>query len=223
MTNLVQLSIPIPSNEAEDRAQSALDHARSVNIATAEQYENGAHELQAIKAKWKEIDDARKELKRPIDEAAKRIQAFFGKPLDFLAQAESIIKGKLVAYQNEQDRLRREEQRKADEAARRERERLEERAAKAAAAGKVDKADELQHAAAAIVAPVIQREAPKVAGLAMRETPKFEITDASKLPREYLMPDEQRIRKVVNALKLDANIPGIRVWLDKTPASRASI
>ncbi|HLF13209.1 MAG TPA: hypothetical protein VJA26_18570 [Gammaproteobacteria bacterium] len=257
MTNLVELSIPTPTNAAAERAQSALAHAQSMNIVTAEQYEAGAMELQAIKGKWREIDEARKQLVKPIDEARKRIQEFFGAPLAFLEKAEGIVKGKLTTFQNEQERIRREEQRKAEEAARKERERLEaqareterkarEKAAaerraaeEAAAAGRAEeaarlaeraaatenkaaeKAIELEQRAAAIVAPVIQREAPKVAGLSMRETPKFEIVDASKLPREYLVADESRIRKVVNALKMDANIPGVRVWMDKTPASRA--
>jgi hypothetical protein len=219
VTNLVQLSIPIPSNETETRAQAALDHARSVSIVTAEQYEAGAAELQAIKGKWKEIDEARKELKRPIDEAAKRIQSFFAKPLDFLAQAESIIKGKLVAYQNEQDRLRREEQRKAEEAARKERERLEARAAKAAADGRGDKAEQLAEKAATVVAPVIQREAPKVAGIKTREVWLFEVTDPAAVPNEYKVVDESRVRRVVQALKGDTSIAGVRVWKENAIAA----
>lgn len=221
MTNLVQLSIPIPSHEAEERAQRALDNARSVNIVTVEQYEAGAAELQAIKGKWREIDDARKEMKRPIDEAAKRVQAFFSKPLAFLEQAESIIKSKLVAYQNEQERLRREEQRKAEEAARKERERLEAQAAKAAASGKVEKAEQIAERAAAVVAPVIQREAPKVAGIKTREVWQFEVTDPSAVPREYCSVDETKIRKVVGALKGDTKIAGIRVYSENQIASAA--
>lgn len=258
MTNLVELSIPQPSNAAADRAQFALDSARAMSIVTAEQYEAGAAELQAIKGKHREIDEARKLLTRPIDEAKKRIQDFFRAPLDFLEQAESIIKGKLVAYQNEQERLRREEQRKAEEIARKERERLEaaareaERAARekaaaerkaaeeAAAAGRAaeaaklaaraaatetkaaEKAAALDERAAAVVAPVIQREAPKVAGLAMREMWLFKVEDKSKVPDEYKVVDESRIGKVVRALKGDARIAGVRVWMEKQPASRAS-
>ena len=255
MTNLVELSIPTPSSSAADRAQIALTAAQSMTIVTADQYEAGAAELQAIKAKHREIDGARKELVQPIDEARKRIQDFFRAPLDFLEQAEGIVKGKLTAFQNEQERIRREEQRKAEEAARKERERLAEQAreterkarekaevkrraaAEAEAAGRREEAARLQARAAAtetkaaekaaaielqaaaVVAPVIQREVPKVAGLKTREVYKFEVTDAALLPLEYLVPDEQRIRKVVNALKMDTRIPGVRVYPDKQQAS----
>lgn len=253
--NLVEVTVPMPSDAAADRAQMALSAARSMSIATAEQYEAGAHELQAIKAKHREIDEARKQLVKPIDEARKRIQDFFRAPLEFLEQAEGIVKQKLTAFQNEQERIRREEQRRAEEAARKERERLEAQAREAerkarekaeadrraaeeaAAAGRAqeaarlaarasateskaaEKAGQLEQRAAAVVAPIIEREVPKVAGLKTREVYKFEIVDASKLPREYLIPDESRIRKVVNALKADANIPGVRVYADKQQAS----
>lgn len=218
--NLVDVQIPTPTDTASERARAALAAAESRAIITAEDYEIAAGELQAIKAKAREIDEQRKTLVKPIDEARKTIQAFFAPPLDWLAKAEAVLKGKLVVYQNEQDRIRREEQRKADEAARRERERLAERAAKAAESGKLEKAEQLSTQAATVVAPVIQREPPKVAGIQTREVVRFEITDAALLPREYLVPDESRIRKVANALKTDANIPGVRVWLEKAIASR---
>lgn len=85
-----------------------------------------------------------------------------------------------------------------------------------------EKAADLQAEAASVVAPIVQRAPPKVAGLSFREVPDFEVTDKSKLPPEYLIPDEVRIRKVVNALKMDANIPGVRVWMKKQPASGAA-
>lgn len=255
MTNLVEVSIPQPSSSASDRASAALSLAQSMSVTTAEQYSAGAAELQGIKAKFREIDEARKQLVKPINEAHKRVQEFFSGPLDFLSKAEAIIKGKLVVYQNEQDRLRREEQRRAEEAARKERERLESQAREAerkarekadadrraaeaaAAAGRAEeaarlaaraaatetkaaeKAEALEQRAASVVAPVVHRETPKVAGLKTREVFKFEIVDAGLLPREYLVPDEQRIRKVVNALKMDAKIPGVRVYPDKQLAS----
>jgi hypothetical protein len=37
-----------------------------------------------------------------------------------------------------------------------------------------------------------------------------------------LIPDEVRIGKVVKALKMEANIPGVRVWMQKQPASGAA-
>lgn len=258
MTNLVSLSIETPTNAASERAKQALAAAEARAIITAEDYEVAAAELQAIKGKSREIDEQRKQLVKPIDLARRAVQDFFTPPLDWLSKAEAVLKSKLVAYQNEQDRLRREDQRKAEEAARKERERLAElareaeraarekaaderrRAEEAAAAGRAaeaaklaaraaatetkaaEKAAALDERAAAVVAPIIQREAPKVAGLQMRETWLFEVVDPSKVPAEYKIVDESRIGKVVRALKGDTQIAGVRVWMEKAPASRSA-
>ena len=255
MNNLVELSIPTPSNMAEERAAATLESSRAMTITSPQQYTAGADELKAIKGKWREIDEARKDLVKPIDEARKRIQAFFAKPLSYLEQSESIIKGKLVEYQNEQERIRREAQRKAEDAARKEREKLEaaareiERKARekaeadrkaaeaAAAAGRseesaklaaradaaeakaADKAEQMQARAASVVAPIVQREAPKVSGIKTRDVMRFEVTNPALVPREYLSINETAIRGVVNSLKMDTKIPGVRVWVEKSVAS----
>ena len=83
----------------------------------------------------------------------------------------------------------------------------------------IEKAQELEHRAQTVVAPVIDRAPPKVPGISTREVWSFEITDASALPREYLMPDEQKIRRVVQALKENTAIAGVRVWPEKSIAA----
>jgi hypothetical protein len=218
--NLVEVTVPMPTAAAADKAQEALDAANAVVIHTAAQYSTSACELQAIKGKWREVDDARKTLLKPINEAHDRIQAFFRQPLEFLRQAEIILKRKLLAYSDEQDRVRREEQRKADETARKDRQRIEAQAAKAAASGKVEKAEQLQERAASFVAPSIQREAPKVTGVNMREAWKYAIENEAAIPRAWLMVDESKIRSYVANMKGDSQIPGVRVYCEKQMASR---
>lgn len=133
------------------------------------------------------------------------------------------------AAQRERDRLAAEAaeaQRKADERAAEERRQAEaarvagdlqaaakhERAADRVEARAEAKVESLQSTAASVVAPVLQRETPKVSGVSGRRVWKFRIKDASKLPREYTMPDEKKIGGVVRAMKSDTNIPGIEVW-----------
>jgi hypothetical protein len=254
-TNLVEVTVPMPTSAASEQARAALAAAEARTILTEQDYLQAGGELTAIKAKAREIDEARKALKKPIDEAAARIQAFFKGPLDFLANAEGVLKRKLVDYQAEQDRKRSEEQARADEAARKERARLQaiadeaarkarEQAAaqrkaaeEAAAAGRAAEAQRLAAAAArteekaaekvetfesraaTVVAPVISREPPKVSGVQTREVWKFEVEDATQVPREYLSVDEAKIRKVVGALKGDTQIAGVRVWAEKAIAA----
>ena len=66
------------------------------------------------------------------------------------------------------------------------------------------------------VTPQIQR----VAGVGLRDNWKFEVTDPNKVPREYLIIDEKKIGAVVRAMKLQANIPGVRVYNEPTTTMR---
>jgi hypothetical protein len=72
-----------------------------------------------------------------------------------------------------------------------------------------------------VQAPVVQTQAPKVGGISIPKVWTFEITDEDLIPREYLDISEVRIRKVVNALKGDTKIPGVRVFEQKRIAAGA--
>ncbi len=243
---------------AVEEITSLETFAATYHVETAEQYSAGAEDLKRVKAAQKRLEETRTSLTKPINESLRRLNDFFRSPADRLVVIERAIKGALTRFADEQERIRREEQRKADEAARREREKIEAQAREAArkaadkaaaerraaeeaaAAGRAEEAAKLaaraaateakaaekveaaEERAATVVAPVISREPPKVAGLATREVVRFEIVDASLLPREYVVPDEARIRKVVNALKTDANIPGVRVWTERQIAAGAA-
>ena len=216
---LIEVSVPAPSREVEQRARDALVQAEATQIANADDYQQASEQLRALKAKWRQVDETRKQLRQPLDLALKRLQAFFAGPLDFLEQAEAILKRKLVAYADEQGRLRREEQTRANAEAERQRARLLAKAARADAAGKTDAALVLEDQATATVAPIIEADMPKICGQSLRETWCFEIKEASALPREYLTADLPRIRRVVQALKGDARIAGVRVWSERRLAS----
>lgn len=196
-----------------------LKEAEHYKVATAEQYSLSADMLKRIKGHQKKLDDEEKTITKPLNDALKATRDLFRSPKADAEKAESLVKRALLAYADEQDRIRREEQRKADEQARKEREKLEEQARKAAASGKEEKADLYSQRAAAVVPAVIQRAPPVISGLSTRETWHFEVTNEMEVPRQYLSVDDKKIRAVVNALKKDANIPGVRVWSDKGLAS----
>ena len=63
-------------------------------------------------------------------------------------------------------------------------------------------------------APAI-REMPKANGIAMVDNYLFKIVDASKIPADYLMPDEAKIGRVVKAMRGEIEIPGVMVWKEK--------
>lgn len=68
----------------------------------------------------------------------------------------------------------------------------------------------------------IQPTYQAVKGISTRDNWKFEITNAALIPREYLVPDTQKIGGVVRAMKSSANIPGIRVYNEPTAVGRTS-
>lgn len=196
-----------------------LAGAEGVTVANDAEMEQASALLRDIKALQKKAEAAQKGLTQPLEKEKKGIIAWFRERItNKLSAGESQLKRAILAYQQEQDRIRREEQRKAEEAARKERERLERRAAAAAEKGQQEKAEQLAEQAETVVAPVHQ-EATKVQGISTRSVWRFEITDPKAIPREYLMVDEQKIGKVVRALKGDTEIPGVRVYEEKSLAA----
>lgn len=249
----------LPAVQAVTEEVGALEtYAATYAVETAEQYQHGADDLKRVKAAQKRLEDTRTSLTKPINESLRRLNDFFRAPADRLATIERTIKGALTRFADEQERIRREEQRKLEEAARRERERLEaqareaerkaqEKAAaerraaeEAAAAGRAEEAarlaaraaateakaaekvEAIETRAAAVVAPIIQREPPKVAGVATREVWKFRVVNTALVPDQYKVIDEARIRKVVQALKADSNIPGVEVYAERQIAAGAA-
>lgn len=227
-------------------------YAAGYAVTTPEQYTAGAEDLRRVKAAQKKLEETRQSLADPARLAWQRINDFFKAPAERLIGVELSIKRALTRYADEQARLQREEQRKAEEAAQRERERvareareaeakaaeLRRQAEEAAAAGNAKEAAKLESRAersevkadakamesAAVVAPVISREPPKVAGVTHRTEWKYEILDASKLPAAFLVPDERKIAATVRAMKQDAGAlfgDSVRVYAVRSIASAA--
>jgi len=61
----------------------------------------------------------------------------------------------------------------------------------------------------------------KADGLVRRDRWTYAIVDATQVPREYLAVDHQKLGAVVRALKGTIQIPGIRVWAERTIAASA--
>lgn len=189
--------------QLNNRAQAALKMVESMVIDSQETYDLAADELKAIKSKAKTLEDQRTGITGPINKALKAINDLFRGPTQYLEQAEKIIKGKMLTYTAEQERIAAEERRKAEAAVRAEQERLareaaeREAAAKAEAdallaAGNAEKAAEVQAQAAieaasmaataqVMTAPVVEVSVAKVSGISQRSVWKAECTDKAAL------------------------------------------
>lgn len=209
--------------ELTEETSAILSQAEGFKISTAVTYQLAADELKRIKGAAKKLDTIRKTITQPMDAAKAAVMDFFRAPSEQLTKAETKLKAAMVAYSNEQDRIAREERERAEAEARAERERLAVAASKAAERGEFDSAERIAEQASAVVAPaVIHREAPKVAGVSFREVWRFEITDSQSIPREFLLVDETKIRRLVQTMKGDTNIPGVRVYAEKSLAAGAA-
>jgi hypothetical protein len=193
--------------------------ATNLVIKSPEGYERAAKQLIDLKDEIARIEKEKDSVFKPINAGLRAFSALVARALDPMKQWEISIKRAMIKYSDEQDRLRQEQQRLANERAQAEQRRLQEIADRAAAKGQDGKAEVFTERAASVVAPIVQTAAPKVAGISIPKVWRFEITDEDLIPREYLVVDEVRIRKVVNALKADTNIPGVRVFEQKQLAA----
>ena len=147
-------------------------------------------------------------------------------------EAEQVLKRAMVGYTEELELQRQEVQRQADAAAEAARQRAleQEEERRLALAMEAEAQGHEEHAAEILTAPVVLPPVltppvvlppkPKVEGVSYRTDWDFEIVDAHALPREYLIPDQVRIRGVVRALKGETNIPGVRVFFKTVVASK---
>lgn len=141
--------------------------------------------------------------------------------LEPVLAAEKVVNGIMVAYDDEMEQKRIEEQRKVEAKARAEEERkrkeLEERAAKWAAKGKEAKAEALQEEAeeVQVVAPVVAPKIDKIDGACYQINWKFRITDVNKIPRKYLMPDMVKIGMQARAMKGTISVAGVEFYSEK--------
>ena len=207
----VSPSVGTYEQELEKQSQSLTIRANSFAITTDTDYQEA---MQFVVEKLKPLRKAIEETFDPIiDQAHKTWKSAIAKKNEKLEPINNAIafldkKGKDFRYIQEQKRQ--EEQRKADELARKEQAKLEERARKAEEKGKTEKAEELQQKAQEVIAPVVAPKVSKVDGIVIKKLWTFEIIDAPLIPREYLMPDLTKIGAVVRATKNTLNIPGIR-------------
>jgi hypothetical protein len=210
------------------QAEKLLAVAREYKIDSPQIMEAAAGDLKNIKLKAKDLEERRMAMTRPLDESKKRIMDFFRAPLQYLTDAERLIKRSMLAYQDEQDRKRREQEAKLREAQRKEQERLQKRAEVAAAKGQEEKAEVLREAAEMMPTPVVANHDPSPQGISTRETWSAEVFDKMALilavaegqvPDAVLAVDMKVLNAQARALKSAMKYPGVKAVASKTIAA----
>jgi hypothetical protein len=226
---IVTYSLPDQA-EVTGRAEMKLREAENYSITTPVMAEAAAEDLRKIKALSKELEENRKAITKPLDDEKAGIMDFYRPAQTFLGDAEVLLKRKLMNYQADQERIRREAQAKAEAEARKERERLEKQAQKAEASGKAEQAEALRENATLVSTNVVQ-EAPKLTGIATRTIWRGRVIDkhalvSAALSRPDIMAliviDESALNKLATALKDNLNIPGAEAYSDTQMSAKAA-
>jgi hypothetical protein len=170
--------------EVKQQATTLEQQAQDYQIATNDDYEQGAKFLKRVKGTEKEVKSYWKPAKDAAAKAHKEICQKEKAMLSICESAEKILKGKMLSYSQKVEADRRAAEEAARKAAQEESDRLLAEAAKAEKSG--DSASATVNMAMAEqmenVKPAVQVAAPKVAGVSKKKVWKCCITDSSKVP-----------------------------------------
>lgn len=205
----VEVSVTNAALENISEANKLATVVRELKITNSQEYQSSGNFLKQIKTVSKIIDDGRKEITKPLDDAKKRVMDFFKDPLNELSEAERLLKGAILTYQREQQRITQQKQLEAEAKARAEEERkrkeLEERAKKWEEKGNQEKAELLREKAedVHVKTVVVAQPIEKVSGLATKKVWKANIVDINKIPQNVYINDEKvtaAIQSILNKL-----------------------
>ena len=214
-------------------AERVLAIALSIVVDSNEMAEIAASELGTIKGRAKELDEERKRITKPMDDAKKAVMDIYKPAIEKLGRAEMALKTSLLTYQKEQQRIAdlaaAEEARKAREEA----EKLLAKAERMEVKGKAEDADALRNVAAMTVAAPRTVAAPtKLSGTSVRKVWKANVTDRSAAIKalaenpayqHLLTIDEAALNKLAAAMKNpNSPIPGVVFYEDSVMSARAA-
>jgi len=212
MSSITDIEIEVQEEPTEDttelvvqqKIEDVIARMEGITITTHDELQEAAEWLTKNKQTQKFVKDYYEPERKATYDAYTAVTGSIKKFTDILVKAEKTVKKKMADYQMEQDRIRREEERKriaAEEAAKKDAEKTG------------------APAPEPVVAPP-SSEPEKTEGVSFIENWTFEIEDKAKIPLEYMIPDEKKIRGVVKAMKGDTNIPGVRAYAETTVRAR---
>lgn len=181
MNELVEFRAQQPTTLPLVGVYTSEAHLLVVDDQSTYEYVDGL--LAEYKGKRNLIESERKKAVDPLNKLKETIQGWFMPVLNDLDEFERITKGKLLTYRSEQQRLDRERQAVADEAARKERERIAAEAVEAAKAGHTEQAEVLAATAAVMTAPIVTSTFTPTKGTSVRKVWASELVSKSEVIR----------------------------------------
>jgi hypothetical protein len=240
--NLVTFPAP---DETQTQALSADIASQLSGLPTAivdiDTYRRAKESLPLLKRAEDKVVSFFRDMKDQAHRAHKAITTKESEQLKPIAQARQRLSGLIYGFEQEQERIRRQREREAAEALRREEEaRALAEAVVLESQGAPEMAEQVIEQAIVAPAPIVimPSAAVDVVGVTTRENWQFlyqggspgqkwkDLSDEQRkrvlqlIPRDYLMPDEAAIGRVVKAMKSGTKIPGLQAYDAGTIAVR---
>jgi hypothetical protein len=219
--------------EIKQEALTIVDQAKVVKITDQATYDVACklllEQIKPFRKKWR---DYWNEVREPAYQAYQAILNKFNDGDKPLEAAEKQVKTEIARFDAEQERIRQELQREAEEKARQEEE--EERLRLATMAEESGATEEevtaIVDSPVTAVAPPVERTYQKASGIGSRENWKARVTDLKKLcqaigkgivPTSYVTPNESALNARARADKSTMNLPGVLPYNDPIISGRS--
>jgi len=207
--------------QLEIEAIAFPDQARALQVTSNDTYQAAGGLLIQIKGLRKKINETFKPMKAAAVKAHKAVleqERIADAPL---VKAENIIKPALAKWDMEQERLRRVEEQRLQELARKQEE--DRRLAEAVAieqAGDKKLADQVIAAPVEVAPVIVAKSVPKVQGISYTERWTYRVINPAIVPAEFKMLDEVKIGQYARAMKSAGRIPGIDIYSERSVSGR---
>ncbi len=196
----------VPDAEVKELRTQADDIVAAANalvVADDKGMGNATELLGWIASAKKGFEGKRKMLVKPLNDHVKTINTMFKEYTAPLEAADATLRGKVLSYRQEQERIRREEEARLRKLAEAEPARREKEAGETGTPPPPP-----------MPLPQMERQATTTRGdfgtVSAKKVWDFEIVDASAVPPEFLMVNEKAIRAAVKAGV--RNIPGVNIF-----------
>lgn len=219
--------------EIKQQALTIVEQSKIVRITDQQTYDGACFlllsQIKPFRKRWAEYWE---EVKKPAYAAYKAIQDKFNEGDKPLEAAERQVKAEIAKWDTEQERIRQDLQRKAEEEARKAEEEERLRAATLAeeSGSTEEEVNAIIDAPVIAVAPPVEPTYQRASGVSTRENWKARVIDVKKLcaaiakgtvPPNYVTPNESVLNARAKADKNTLNIPGVVACNDPIISGRS--
>ena len=190
----------------EKQALETKTKATEIKVTSTLTYTAATEFVLAIKEREKIVSELYDPHCANAHKAHKDLTTARGNLLKPLVEARQIVERQLSDWTREQTRL-------AQEQAQRDADTEQARLLKNAKRRKDTEAVEELKANPVVAAPV-DMPVPKVSGIIAKAVVKFEIVDADKVPRKFMVVDESAIKAYIKIHGMNGDISGVRIYED---------